>query len=71
MTIVTNFICTKFRGFDLDRMKSYQLYLYATEENLISARVTKTVELTAYYQYQASPYRYEGVRILAHRGQSF
>ncbi len=28
MTIVTNFICTKFRGFDLERMKSYQLYLF-------------------------------------------
>ena len=39
------------------------LDLVTAEENLISARVTKTEELAAYYQYQASLYRYVGVAL--------
>ncbi len=39
------------------------LDLVTAEENLISARVTKTEELAAYYQYQAALYRYVGVAL--------
>lgn len=40
------------------------LDLVTAEENLISARVTETEELAAYYQYQAALYRYAGVALM-------
>lgn len=40
------------------------LDLVTAEENLINARVTKSEQLAAYYQFQAELYRYAGVALL-------